>query len=121
MTRSHVLDIYGVNVHLATSKRDWKQLRKELPFVGKVPKSMGQTQFACTKLGGIVIQAHLVLWVDINAHANAASLVDTCAHESAHAADRIVEWIGHTPMVCDEPTAYLVGWLTSWMWDGINA
>lgn len=47
-------------------------------------------------------------------------LVETCSHESAHAANQILEYIGHDHRGTDEPHAYLTGWLTRWVWEGVK-
>ena len=121
MGRHHILDIYGVHLHLATNKRDWATLRRKLTFLGKAPTSRGLTHWALwePKQGASV--PHLVLWVDASQHVNDhLDLINTCAHEAAHGASEILEWISHSK-AGDEPHAYLVGWLTQWIYEGCTA
>lgn len=106
--RSHVMDVYGVNVHLVTNKGDWKQLRKDYGFMGRCPRSQGMAYFHA---------GHLVLWVDVNGHEDTAALVDTLAHEAAHGARQILDWTEYYGT--DEPFAYLCGWLARWCWEGV--
>jgi hypothetical protein len=113
----HTHDIYGAELHLATTRRDWTTLRRKLDFLDKgSPEAAGFAQFATfhPKGGGIVIP-HLVLFIDVKAHKTQLDLIDTCAHEASHAAGQLLEHIGHDHRGTDEPHAYLVGWLTRWL------
>ena len=108
--RHHILDIYGVHIHLATNKREWATLRRKLDSLGDAPTSMGQASFERwePKAAGKPIP-HVVFWINLADHANdTLELVDTCAHEAAHGASGICDWIGHN-QARDEPHAYLVG------------
>jgi hypothetical protein len=117
----HTLDIYGAEIHLATTKRDWTTLRRRFKFLDDAPESAGLSQFATfhPKGGGITVP-HLVLWLDLKAHQTRLDLIDTCAHEAAHAAGQLFEHIGHDIRGTDEPHAYLVGWLTRWMLEQVG-
>jgi hypothetical protein len=118
---SHVLDVYGVHLHLATNRRDWATLRRRFDFLPKSPDAIGLTQFAIwhPKRGGPHVP-HLVIWIDI-ANLEPIDLVDTAAHEAAHGAGQILQYLGHDfrgEDGTDEPHAYLVGWLTRWIFQG---
>lgn len=117
--KHHVLDIYGVHLHLATTRRDWATLRRKLTFMGAAPKSLGQAAFACWEPKGAGKSVpHLVLWINLADHAgDLLELLNTCAHEAAHGTSGILEWAGHDK-AGDEPHAYLVGWLTRWIYEG---
>ncbi|WP_426243715.1 hypothetical protein [Nocardioides sp. LHG3406-4] len=117
MKRHHLLDIYGVELHLATTRRDWAGLRRSFDFLDRdTPKeSFGHTTYA-TRRGG---ERHLIFWID--ATRVGGDLVDTCAHEASHGAGRILECVGHRVPGTDEPHAYLVGWLTRWLWEAASA
>lgn len=118
--RHHTLDVYGVELHLATNRREWATLRRRLDFLDKkAPESLGFAQWATWKPNGPgKVVPHLVLWVHLADHAgDVIELVDTCAHEAAHGASEILGWTGHNK-AGDEPHAYLVGWLTRWMFEG---
>ena len=112
----HTLDIYGVELHLATTKRDWSTLRRKLTFLNKTPESAGLAHFALwePKPPGISVP-HVAFWIDCAAHSDSLELVDTCAHEAAHGANHILEHIGTDIRGSNEPHAYLVGWLTRWL------
>lgn len=120
---THTLDIYGADLYLGTSAKDWKKLRKRgLPVDENAPEAAGLSQFATFHPddGGLT-KPVVILWLDLAAHRTVGDLVDTIAHEAAHAAGQLLEHVGHTPRGTDEPMAYLVGWLARWMWDQAGA
>ena len=114
----HTLDVYGVEMYLATNRRQWSMLRRKLSFLGQVPESAGQATFATwvPKANGNTIP-YLVCWIDPTQHDAQLDIVNTCAHEAAHAAGQILNWVGHSVPGTDEPHAYLVGWLTQWLYE----
>lgn len=115
----HRLDLYGLDLFLATNKRDWNKLQSTLHFLDDVPESAGLSEFAVyvPNDGG----AHRmvgVLWIDMTQHDTEGNLINTCAHEATHLASQLNDHIGHRPnSVVDEPTAYLVGWVAEWLWN----
>ena len=114
------IDLYGVEVYLATNRRQFGTLRRKLPFLDPAPDYAGSTDFAVFKPKGQgLTSGHLVFWVDVENHDSTRELVDTLAHEASHGAGRILGWIGHKVDETDEPSAYLVGWLTGWLWENI--
>lgn len=121
----HLLDIYGVHLHAATNKREWRAMRRALPALEsegpEKPTSAGTTWIITRrpKPGGLPIP-HVAFWVDRKNHADVGELIDTCAHEASHGANRILEHIGTDVSGGNEPHAYLVGWLTRWLWDACN-
>jgi hypothetical protein len=120
--RTHTLDIYRAELHMATDRRAWAALRRRFPYLDKAPAAAGLSQFATfhPNDGGHTVPI-LVLWVDVKAHRGAGELVETCAHEASHAASQLFEHVGHDVKGTDEPHAYLVGWLTRWLWEGCEA
>ena len=125
MLSHHRLDIYGVELHLATTRREWATLRRRLDFLDKTPSSNGISCFAVwePKRGCGVRQPHLAFWLDAEAlTTDMPEFVETMAHEAAHGAGQILHWTGHDfrgENGSDEPHAYLVGWLTRWMWEQV--
>lgn len=112
----HTLDIYDVELHLASTAGQWKKLRKHLDFLAETaPTAQGQATFATWTPREGAATPVVVLWVNATAHHSQPELIDTCAHEATHAAQLILEFIGHQPQGVDEPSAYLIGWLTRWM------
>lgn len=110
-----LLDVYCVDVHVVWKRKAWKRLRKRLPWIGTCD-SAGLSAFSvwCPKKGARGLpRGHLVLWIDVDHHENLPQLVDSMAHEAAHGALRVLEWVG-VPVAGDssEAYAYLVGWLT---------
>ena len=119
--KHHRLDIYDVYLHLATNRRDWGTLRRAMKPLGTgSPESLGMTQrLAFRPDDGSAPEEHYVFWIDTKTLGDdTANLVDTCAHEAAHAANFILDRAGHNIASPDEPHAYLVGWLTRWIWEG---
>lgn len=115
--RHHTLDVYGAELYCATTKREWAAMRRKMTWLDKTPESAGLASFAIWKPKGPGLAVPtLVLWIDAEAHTDPAELVDTCAHEASHAVSQLMEYIGHTPVGTDEPSAYLVGWLAKWLW-----
>jgi hypothetical protein len=117
--RHHTLDIYGVEVFAVSTRKDWRGLRKVVPFVSKKPNALGLTEWAVwrPKDRGRAL-GHLVLWVDAKRHEDdLAALVDTCAHEAHHGATRVLNWVGVDD---SEASAYLVGWLTGWLFESVT-
>ena len=116
----HLLDIYDTHLHLATNRRAWATLRRRYPgLVEEAPDSMGWCRMATFHpKGGAASQLHLVLYINLAQHQDGLDeLVNTCAHEATHAALSLQDHIGHDPRgSADEPTAYLAGWITGWIW-----
>lgn len=118
----HTLDIYGTELYLVTNRRDWATLRRRLSYLDKAPASAGLAAFAAFEpKNGSITTSHLALWIDVAAHRSDLDLIDTAAHEASHAAGQIFEWINHDVRGTDEPSAYLVGWLTRWIIEGVRA
>lgn len=123
MIAEHTLDIYGVTLHLVTTRTDLTRLRKRLDFLPERIEDSGLTQFAQVyrQAGSMLCSPHVVIWVDEAQHADTAELVETYAHEAAHAAGQICEYISHPVTANDEPFAWLVGWITRWLWSQADA
>ena len=120
--RTHTLDVYGTELHLATTRREWKKLAKTYRVLDDwTPEreTAGQVStFALTPKRGLA-QLVVVIWINVKQHGNdTGALIDTLAHEASHAAGRILEHTGHTVPGTDEPHAYLCGWLTRWVYEG---
>jgi hypothetical protein len=117
----HTLDIYGTELYLVTTKRDWATLRRRLTFLEEPPRAAGQATFALWEpKGSGVTESHLVVWIDPSANDEDMDLIETAAHEATHGVQQIFEWIGHDVKGVDEPSAYLIGWLTRWIVAGVR-
>lgn len=114
MIRSHLLDVYGVRLHVVTSRQEWKLLRAQFPKLDRKPTGVGMSHFLTVKG-----DPHVALWVNRKAHKAIPGLVNTCAHEAAHAAGQIMEFVHADPDPSGEPHAYLVGWITQWLWEAV--
>lgn len=119
----HRLDIYNTAIYLATTKKSWRKLAKHCTLVGKrIPECAGQVASGLwtPKKRGLS-EHHIAIWIDVRNHPDPLDLLDTCAHEASHAAGRILEHIGQPLHYTDEAHAYLVGWLTRWIWEHCDA
>jgi hypothetical protein len=119
----HRLDIYGTTLLLATTKKSWQQLAKHCTLVNKhTPQCAGQVSSGLwtPKKRGLS-QHTLAIWIDTKNHTDQGELVDTIAHEASHAAGRILEHCGQPLPYTDEAHAYLIGWLTRWIWEHCHA
>lgn len=115
----HLLDVYGVDLYLLTNRRDWATLRRRFTSLGDAPTSDGATQLGhfVPDQGGRV-EACSIIWIS-GLVSDDLDLVEVCAHEASHAAGQILHWAGHDfrgDEGGDEPHAFLVGWLTRWLW-----
>ena len=120
-TATHTLDVYGVELHLATTEPEWRRLRKRVKYLEDVPDSAGLTHFAVwmPNDGGVSIPV-VAFWIRDAVAKNPAELIQTCGHEASHASNYILGWTGHDVRGNDgkdEPSAYLTGWLTWWLWE----
>lgn len=107
MKPTHKLDIYGFDIYLATTPRQWKQLRKQFDWLEDDPLGQGRTVIHyATKT--------LIFWIKTKDEAT-LEIVNTCAHEASHAAHFIMEPLGDDYKPGDEPVAYLAAWLTEFL------
>jgi hypothetical protein len=116
----HVLDVYGYPIHLATDARQWRKIREEITTLPEDPDSHGATHSVLEVTDAGPNLLHLVFYVDVAGHdpETPGELVQTCAHEAAHGAGFLFDHIGAPYDGRTEPYAYLVGWLTLWIWQG---
>lgn len=115
----HELDIYGSQLFVARTAKEWRQMAKNIDLEDRsTPECAGQTRrLLSTREGSAGIGHAIVFWIDARGAGSVGSLIGTCAHEATHGANFIFDWIGHdADAEKDEPTAYLIGWLTSWLW-----
>lgn len=84
------LDLYGFQIHLATTKADYRELRQQFRWLAKHnPDESGSCSFYVDipKVG--LPTPHLVLWIDTNRITTEADLIETVAHEAAHGANHV--------------------------------
>ena len=116
--RSHVLDVYHANLHLTTSRKAWTKLRRTIDSLDKKPDGLGMTTLQLYESTGHSVP-HLVWFIDVDAHGdNFNGLIETCAHEAVHGAGLLLDHFGQDYNGRSEHHAYLVGWLTRWLWEG---
>lgn len=120
--RSHQLDIYGAWLHLATDEKSWRSMRKRLPSLDKeVPGASGSVSLTLHTATNGRVTPHLSIYVDVPGHNDQRDLLDTIAHEATHAGTALLDHIGQEyDSTNGEALAYLVGWITGWVWEGCN-
>lgn len=108
------VDIYGTDIFIVTTKKKWKKLCRQFKWLDrKAYRSYGYTHF---HHGSNTI----VLWINKEANLDRGQLVNTCTHESIHAAGFLLEASGHSISGGDEPFAYLSGWLAQLLWTEVT-
>jgi hypothetical protein len=115
------LDLYRVNLHVATNPAQLRDLRKDFELEDIGEHVGGATTGFLGDTDG-VSSYHVVWWIAAGSHEpeDLGRLVNTVAHEAAHGAAAIWKWIGadiDVEILRDEPYAYLVGFLTEWLWE----
>lgn len=113
----HKLDIYGTELHAAFDHDGWKRLRR-INRVLEPAKNLGYGVTYTTQKRD-TDQQHIWVYVDRAKCAAVDELVDTASHEATHAAMSILERHAiDLDASQGEPLAYLVGWITNWLWVG---
>lgn len=124
--RSHLLDVYRVWVHATGTPKGWARLRTRVDCLEEDPAALGYTEgvewVPDPGTGPHPSEYHVAVFVDVEAHqGNEARVVETCAHEATHAATMMLNHLGQQlDDVGLEAHAYLVGWLTSWLWTSVR-
>lgn len=119
---SHTLDIYDTNLHLCWRRDQVARLRKDMPGTDEIPvDSDGATITVLELLEGGGNAQHLIVWVDRKGLADRphSQLVNTCAHEASHVAGSILSRLNANTDPSEEHVAYLIGWVTEWIWDNL--
>lgn len=111
-----VITPYGIDLHLATSMKSWRRLRKQLPELNipKRPGGGGATVWTADRRQSIDV-GHALVFIDVKGYRRREpfALERTCAHEAAHVAVFLHAHFNTT--VEGEPFAYMVDWLTGWL------
>lgn len=117
--RQHVLDVYDAELHLATTERQWAALVRR--FEGALAAEDIASVGACAFTVDTSWTPHLVFWLHADLIGdNALGMVTTCAHEAAHGAAMLLDHVGQSYDGKSEALAYLVGWLTRWLIEGVE-
>lgn len=110
---SHQLDIYGVWIHLARTRAEWRKLAKSEHLKLDKPTGIGLTQECLRRPGDL----HYPVFIDVD-KLGARGLVELCAHEATHMAAMFLDSADAQYDGTSEPFAYLVGWVSGWLWKG---
>jgi hypothetical protein len=101
--------MWPVTVWCAATKGQLRKAAKALDLEGKLAGDMAGCMWSITGPNGFQI----VVYIDAKGH-DRLGLVDTCAHEASHVADRVFEYV-EEERPGTETRAYLVGWVTRWL------
>lgn len=114
----HRLDIYDHELHLAATHKAWERLCQDIDSLDPEPNAWGYTS---SDVDGKTDTFHVSIYIGPEpVKAGDAALVNTIAHEAAHAAGMIHRHIGAKIRGVDESHAYLVGWISGWIWDNVK-
>ena len=114
--RSHQLDIYGGWLHCATTPKQWRALRRQLPSLAEDPGGQGAVSLTLHEADNGLVTPHLAVWLDLKATGDGADLVELIAHEAFHAGGALLDHIGQAYDGDSEALAYLVGFIAAWLW-----
>lgn len=100
---------------MTTTPRGWSNICRRVPF-GTLDASAGGQTFSgqWQPRDGGPNENSIGIYINPK-HATPTEHLTTCAHEAAHAAETILRGAATEPT--GEPLAYLVGWLTAWLWE----
>jgi hypothetical protein len=117
------LDPYGIELHLATSVKSWRQLRRDLPELTapKNPGGGGATVWTADRRQPIDV-GHCLVFINVKSYRRRGGndLAETCAHEAAHVVLFLFDHINTDPVHAHEPFAYMVGWVTTWLMERVR-
>lgn len=116
---THELDIYGAQLHATWTPKQWRKVARSIGRDdAQAPESSGRVDFSLWVPTVGISVPHVLIYIGLKDHADdTAALVDTIAHESAHAAGAILDHIGQAyDGDTSEAHAYLVGWIAGWLW-----
>lgn len=110
------IDPYGYDLHAAYTDNQWAAAVRAFG-VPDDPGAAGRTDTLTWEPHDLSAPAALVwvVWIDSTKLADPATRVNTIAHEATHVAAALHDHIGDTNTT-GEPFAYLVGWITGWLW-----
>lgn len=117
----HLLDVYGAWLHLATDATSYRAVRRRVEGIDEeTPTSLGEVDYQQERLASGRFVPHYAIWINVAAAHDDRDLIDTLAHEAMHAALMLCDNQGVKMGGTNEAAAYITGWITGWLWDGVN-
>ena len=106
----HRLDIYGIDIYLARNTSEWAAIRRKVPEyeLGPRPDERARTTH-------MIDDDAIIFWLR-SEDIDPLNDISDCAHEATHAAGFLFHAMGQKQDARSEPFAYLVGWLTAWLY-----
>ena len=115
--REHRLDVYPVTLHAAYSRDEWAALRDT---IDSLPESEARGVTSRDALPDEHGDDACHVSILIQTLYGPRDVIDSIAHEAVHAAGAILEYVGEDNIKpWSEPHAYLVGFIASWLWEGL--
>jgi hypothetical protein len=115
--RHYQLDIYGVWLHSATTRKAWRKLRNQIDSLPRITDGALGFTSRDVEDGGDV---HISLFIDAARLVdNPQGLTEILAHEAAHAGCMLLDHIDQEYDGQSEAMAYLVGFIAAWTWEAV--
>lgn len=114
----HRLDIFGTELRLATDPKMWKRLvKRHADFANPdVSDNSGRVESGVWEETSTGRQTHVVaIFIHSEYLRTLPELAAVIAHESTHAALRILEHASEPHNPDSEVLPYLVGWISQWV------
>lgn len=101
------------------TRRGWADIRRRHRGLGPIDATAAGWTHAGVVAYSDGSDPERCIFFFINPTQSEQSLVNTCAHEATHAAEQIATWNGGD--LTGEARAYLIGWLTQWLFVNTEA
>lgn len=114
---STFIEPWGYELHAAYTPEQWAHAAKTFGLEDD-PGSQGRTDhFTHNPTDPAIPQTQVwLVWINAAQDQYPAARANVIAHEATHVAMMLLEHVG-TRHLNDETTAYLIGWITQWLWE----
>ena len=123
-TQNNKIDIYGVDLYIVYSESEYKKLTTKINNQLKDTQTLNYPSNTVAATGYFLpsdaMGSPVVIFAVNMGTFTRLQLVNISAHEATHAAGFILEGIDAEYNGDSEPFAYLVAWLTAWLYEQIS-
>lgn len=121
--RTRVVHPFGVWIHVALTRKQAAKLRKKLTALEEPGHDLRAGTAGVQEVDSGVYHVAVFLDRDTHRELEPGVLINTVAHEAAHAAGMILDHAGEEvdSLGSSEVHAYLVGWVAEWLWHHATA
>lgn len=113
----HTLDIYGSELRLAWDVRTYTSMRRENPDLDPLKDARNVAGWVVNSRRADTGVQVVWIWINMANFSHEGDLWNTAAHEAFHASEEVLN--SSDVPVTGEPAAYLMGWMTNWIWASI--